>query len=383
MTSWFDDNDVPKNLRDDARILYEYFEPRRACVVHVRLLCNFGPKLDGEGYRGLSVQLKPTYELAPSDRIWLHENQYQSMTIALCHVTEEVMAKNLIAVRKKVWATTGFEGSDDFGVYMERRAHEYSTELEHIYHAIVTRTPDMETVPLEGTVEQWVQRERAAYTAIDARETNMKLISSIFPSAECVDHRVTNMFLRDNSTWRFINCAWNVRPTETDVFIRTHPSMGYCRFTLGDGDVSRTIPQDMGVSETVIAIEDMPSARWTHVKTTHRWDSKQRVHLRAQLEARDWRRDAPMRRMGVYDPTPIHVIAIKMGYPRDPMTLERGCELTSGPVRYAFDRIAARLTPAALPLFKPAYVKDGSLCLTREDCIKFGICGASACARSP
>ena len=77
-------------------------------IVHVRLLCNFGPKLDGEGYRGLSVQLKPTYELTPADRIWLHEHQYQSTTIALCHVTEEVMAANLQAVRKKVWATTGF-----------------------------------------------------------------------------------------------------------------------------------------------------------------------------------------------------------------------------------------------------------------------------------
>ena len=266
---------------------------------------------------------------------------------------------------------------------MERRAHEFSTDLDHVYHAIVTRTPDKEGVPLEGTVEQWVQRERAAYTAIDAREANMNLISSIFPGAECVDHRVTNMFMRDNSTWRFINCAWNVRPTETDVFVRTHPSMGYCRFTLDDGDVSRTIPAGHGrYGHDHRARGYARGATRRTSRSTHRWDSKQRVHLRAQLEARDWRREAPLRRMGIFDPTAIHIVAIKMGYPRDPMTLDRGCKLTSGFVRYEFERINARLTSVALPMFKPEYVEDGLLRLTREDCIKFGIFDASARDRS-
>ena len=224
MSSWFNDNDVPKNLKAHARRLYEYFEPKRAFVVRVTCLYNFGPS--NFGYRGCSIQLKPTYVLSEEDRIWIHADLFKSTTVALCNVRSDTMDSKLDAVRERVWAVADLRGDNDFGVYVERRARDYSSALEHVYHAILTQTPSLDVVPLEGTLEQWIAQLRAAYTAVNAREDAMSIITSIFPKATCLDHKTTNMFIRDNSTWRFVNSVWNVRPSETDIFVRTHPSVG-------------------------------------------------------------------------------------------------------------------------------------------------------------
>ena len=369
--SWFNDDDVPKNLTRHAKRVFNFFEPRRASVVSVRCFYNFGP-IQG-GYRGLSVQLKPTYVLSEEDRLWLHGDYYRSTTVALCHVSDETMRVNLKKVRSKVWLTTGLTNDDEFGVYMERRPREYSAEIDCVYHAILTRTPTKREIAFTGTVENWVARVRAAYTSMDPREDNLRQIRDIFPKAECVKHATTNIFLRDNSTWRFINCAWNVKPTEESVYLLTHPSVGYSIFNVEAGDRSKTIPIDMGVSEQVTSLESMKPARRQHIKNTHRWDSEQSVHIRVQTEARDWRREAPLRSMGLYDPTTLHVVALKLGYPDEPMTLERGCALTNEAVYYDFSTVATALSERAMSMFRPEFVHGNRFKLTKEDCARFGI----------
>ena len=371
MSSWFNDDDVPKNLKVHSKRLYEYFEPKRAFVQHVKCLYNFGP-LRG-GYRGCSVQLKPTYVLSEADRIWIHEDLFKSTTVALCNVRSDTMDAKLDAVRARVWATDDLRGDNDFGVYVERRARDYSSTLEHVYYAILTQTPELDDVPLEGTLEQWIAQIRAAYTKVNAREDAMAHITSIFPKATCVDHKTTNMFMRDNSTWRFVNSVWNVRPSETDIFVRTHPSVGYSRFTLEETSRSKMIPIDMGYTEDVVSMETMDAARAQHIRDTHRWDSDQSVHARAQMESRAWRRDAPLRDMGIYDPTPLHTLALKLGVMTEPMTLDLGMRLTSGPIHYIFDTIAERLTPDALGMFRPELVHGNHFTLSRNQCAAFSI----------
>ena len=378
MSSWFNDDDVPKNLKVHARSLYDYFEPKRAFVQRVKCLYNFGPSKFG--YRGCSVQLKPTYVLSEEDRIWIHEDLFKSTTVALCNVRSDTVDAKLGAIRDRVWAIGGLRGDNDFGVYVERRAHDYSSTLEHVYYAILTQTPALDDIPLEGTLETWIAQLRAAYTKVDAREDAMAIITGIFPKATCVDHKTTNMFMRDNSTWRFVNSVWNVRPSETSIFVRTHPSVGYSRFTLEETSRSKMIPIDMGYTEVMASMEEMDAARKQHIRETHRWGSDQPVHVRAQMEVRPWRRDAPLRGMGIYDPTPLHTLAIKLGVMTEPMTLDLGMRLTNGPVHYAFDTIAERLTPNALGMFRPELVRGGQFTLSRDQCAAFSIAGRATTA---
>jgi hypothetical protein len=307
------------------------------------------------------------------------------MTVALCHVNAETMRDNLDAVRQKVWSMkdVAVTGDDDFGLYVERRVREYSSELEDIHYMILTRTPTLTEVPLEGTVEQWVARTRAAYTSVNAQEDNMRCITSICPKAECIKHDMTNVFIRDNSTWRFINCAWTARPSDAFVFVRTHPSVGYSKFAIDAGERSKVVPMDMGYTERITALETMEPTRRRHIEATHRWESPQSVHLRAQSEARDWRRTAPLRAMGIYDPISLHVIAIKLGYPRTAMTLDRGCMLTNESVYYDFTTIVSQLGVDAINMFRPEFVEGDEFILKKRDCERFGIASAARGAAAP
>ena len=369
MSSWFDDSDVPKdakNLRQESMKLMNYFESghRRSHVISVRCLYNFGRALDHDGYRGLCVHVKSSYELTPEDKIWLHPDHFKSLTIAKCNVSKETMGAQIEAVRDKIFEQS-MVGDHDYGVYLERTAEEYSSEMNHAYYA--TFMSSIRSPELSGDIGNWVTKARAARVTITAHEDAMTTICDTFPSAECIFRKTTNVFMRDNATWRFLNCAWNIQPDERDVYIRIHPSIGYARLSHFESDQSTVVPIDMGFGTSVTAYEVISSGRQRHIKETHCWDCDQPVHLRVQHDSREWKREAPLRRMGLYDPKVLATIAIKMGYPQKPLSPSVGRTLTSQRVLYDFDSVYPLLTRNALKMIQSRYVNGESFALTDDD----------------
>ena len=371
MVSWFDNADIPKeskNLTQESLKLMNFFESgnRRSHVISVRCLYNFGRGLDHDGYRGLCVHLKSTYELTPEDQIWLHPDHFKSLTIAKCNVSKETMTAQIEAVRDKIFEQP-MSGDHDYGVYMERTAEEYSSDMNHTYYTtFVSSLPSPE---LSGDIGKWVTKARAARATITAHEDAMKVICDTFPSAECIFRKTTNVFMRDNSTWRFLNCAWNIRPDEEEVYIRLHPSIGYARMSHFESDRSTVVPIDMGFGTSVTSYEAIAAGRQRHINETHAWDGDQPVHLRVQQDCREWKREAPLRRMGLYDPQVLATIAIKMGYPQKPLSPSVGRTLTSQRVFYDFDTVYPLLTHDALKMMQSRYVSSTStsFALTDED----------------
>ena len=367
MPSWFDDSDVPKNLKQESGKLMAFFESsnRRSHIIAVRCLYNFGPGLDHDGYRGLCVHLKSTYVLSKEDRIWLHPDHFKSLTIAKCHVSQKTMDTQIEAVRDKIFEHE-MSGDHDYGVYMERTTEEYSPDMKHTYYAaFMSSLPSPE---LTGDINQWVTKARAARATITMHDDAMKIICDTFPSAECINRKTTNVFMRDNSTWRFLNCAWNIQPDEEDIYIRLHPSVGYARFTSADTDKSTVVPSDMGFGTSITSYEDISTGRQRHINETHSWDGEQPVHIRVQHDTRQWKREAPLRRLGIYDPQILATIAIKLGYPQTPLTPNIGQTLTTQRIHYDFNTIYPLLTRDILKIIQPRYVfDDQSFALTRSD----------------
>ena len=370
--SWFDDADVPKNLKAQARELYDFFEKRRTYIVHVKCFYNF--RKEGDSYRGLCVQLHPTYELTPADRVWLSEDHHRSTTVAFANVSEESFSEHKDRIRESVWDVKTLPGDHDFGVYMERIASDYSSEDERTYMCITTnRAEELMDVPLEGSVDTWVARCRQLISAADLKERNMGRINDLFPKATCTWHKETNMFIRDNTTWRYVNYVHNIQPGDENVFIRIHPSVGYERFNLEPREGPIACPADMGYGMETTALEDMAASRKKHMDLTHWWDSTQVVHARAQRDPAAWTVEFPMRKMRVFNPNSLRVIALKLGEDARGLTLEEGWALSrKSKVQYKFHTVKPTVK-SLRHLYRPEYVHGDGFALTKEECDKMGI----------
>jgi len=229
-------------------------------------------------------------------------------------------------------------------------------------------------VPLEGTVDAWVANARTLISAVNLRERNMDRITALFPKAACISHKETNIFIRDNTTWRYINYAHNVQPTESHVFVHVHPSVGYERFSIEPREGPLVVPADMGVSKEICALEDMTEERSLHMKRTHWWDSTQVVHMRAQKNPVKWSSTFPMRKMRIFNPNSIRVIAVKLGDHTRGLTLKEGWALsTKSKVQYDFSTVHSTLTLKSLSAFKDAYVHGHGFALTKQECEDFGV----------
>jgi hypothetical protein len=185
----------------------------------------------------------------------------------------------------------------------------------------------------------------------------------------------TNQFIRDNSTWRYIGNIINVQPGTPHVFIRSHTSVGYERFDMDSREGALLCPLDFGYATTITALEDLDSARATHMQKTHRWGGTQCVHARAQRDPSNWRTEAPLRKMRLFAPSSLRLCAIKLAAPRNDITLQEGWALTQqSRVHYAFDSIAPHLTEACVEhIIKDEHREGSCVALSREDCTKMGI----------
>ena len=372
--SWFDDSDVPTNLKSDALALRRYFERRRSSVLSVRCFYNF--RVERGVYSGICVQVKASYALTEEDACWVSPDHYRTTSVTRCNVTHGTYAAHKESLHANaVWAQTPAVGDHDAGLYVERVTSAYSTDDDLAYFMITTSST--ERAALQGTVEKWVASARRASSTVDAAGDHLASAVETFPSAVREWSATTNHFVRDNSTWRYIGNVMNVQPgaERDEVFIRSHPSVGYERFSVEASDGATVVPMDMGYAASTTALENLDSARARHVASTHRWMGEQCVHSRVQRDASNWRESAPLRKMSIFAPRSMRVCAIKLALPRGELTLEEGWELTKRErVHYAFETVAPQLTPSCVPhLVKPAHCEGSRLSLSHEDCARMGI----------